>query len=134
MVLLSLIGVFLRPGAVWVASLVYYFAALAACMYLVLLMTALRYNPFIIVLFSFLTVVPCANLLTLLAINGRATRVLRDAGLSVGFMGVRDEDVVRKLDPRLCGNCGYDLTGNTSGRCPECGTPNPRIARASPLK
>lgn len=22
-----------------------------------------------------------------------------------------------------CGHCGYDLTGNTSGRCPECGRP-----------
>ncbi len=22
---------------------------------------------------------------------------------------------------RLCVKCGYDLTGNTSGRCPECG-------------
>ncbi|HUU98153.1 MAG TPA: hypothetical protein VM487_20670 [Phycisphaerae bacterium] len=22
----------------------------------------------------------------------------------------------------LCINCGYDLTGNVSGRCPECGT------------
>ena len=21
-----------------------------------------------------------------------------------------------------CSTCGYDLTGNTSGRCPECGT------------
>jgi hypothetical protein len=21
-----------------------------------------------------------------------------------------------------CQTCGYDLTGNTSGRCPECGT------------
>lgn len=27
------------------------------------------------------------------------------------------------FDPRgvLCTNCGYDLTGNVSGRCPECG-------------
>ena len=24
-----------------------------------------------------------------------------------------------------CQNCGYDLTGNVSGRCPECGTPVP---------
>ncbi len=24
-------------------------------------------------------------------------------------------------DGRNCLNCGYDLTGNTSGRCPECG-------------
>ena len=22
----------------------------------------------------------------------------------------------------ICGKCGYDLTGNTSGVCPECGT------------
>jgi hypothetical protein len=26
-----------------------------------------------------------------------------------------------KLDPAHCGRCGYDLTGNTSGVCPECG-------------
>jgi hypothetical protein len=24
--------------------------------------------------------------------------------------------------PWLCSNCRYDLTGNTTGRCPECGT------------
>lgn len=24
-------------------------------------------------------------------------------------------------DPRHCGRCGYDLTGNVSGICPECG-------------
>lgn len=23
----------------------------------------------------------------------------------------------------ICKNCGYDLTGNVSGICPECGTP-----------
>src|SRR5437899_651347 len=31
------------------------------------------------------------------------------------------------LDPRRlpghCPKCGYDLTGNTTGRCPECGRP-----------
>ena len=25
--------------------------------------------------------------------------------------------------PGRCRACGYDLTGNQSGRCPECGTP-----------
>lgn len=25
--------------------------------------------------------------------------------------------------PGFCAACGYDLTGNVSGRCPECGTP-----------
>ncbi|HXE51970.1 MAG TPA: hypothetical protein VN541_03100 [Tepidisphaeraceae bacterium] len=28
-----------------------------------------------------------------------------------------------------CARCGYDLTGNTSGVCPECGTPVPRNPR-----
>jgi hypothetical protein len=27
------------------------------------------------------------------------------------------------LGPQHCRECGYDLTGNVSGRCPECGTP-----------
>ena len=30
----------------------------------------------------------------------------------------------------LCPACGYDLTGNVSGTCPECGTPTP--AREAP--
>jgi hypothetical protein len=28
-----------------------------------------------------------------------------------------------------CKYCGYDLTGNTSGTCPECGTPIPQTPR-----
>ena len=26
-----------------------------------------------------------------------------------------------KLGPNACPSCGYDLTGNTTGTCPECG-------------
>jgi len=26
-----------------------------------------------------------------------------------------------RIDPTRCPHCGYNLTGNTSGRCPECG-------------
>lgn len=29
----------------------------------------------------------------------------------------------RRVRPGYCNRCGYDLTGNVSGRCPECGTP-----------
>jgi len=29
----------------------------------------------------------------------------------------------RRLPPGHCQACGYDLTGNVSGRCPECGEP-----------
>ena len=28
---------------------------------------------------------------------------------------------MRRLQEGLCINCGYDLTGNVSGVCPECG-------------
>ena len=31
----------------------------------------------------------------------------------------------RVLKEPECGNCGYNLTGNVSGVCPECGTPIP---------
>ncbi|HSW45745.1 MAG TPA: hypothetical protein VLM89_09250 [Phycisphaerae bacterium] len=31
-------------------------------------------------------------------------------------------------NPRYCGRCEYDLTGNVSGKCPECGTPIPPSA------
>ena len=27
----------------------------------------------------------------------------------------------RKLGPNSCGSCGYDLTANETGECPECG-------------
>lgn len=30
-----------------------------------------------------------------------------------------------------CARCGYNLTGNVSGRCPECGTPAERSALKS---
>jgi hypothetical protein len=29
----------------------------------------------------------------------------------------------RRFPPGHCQNCGYNLTGNVSGICPECGTP-----------
>lgn len=33
------------------------------------------------------------------------------------FLWYRD----RRMPPGNCQNCGYDLMGNVSGRCPECG-------------
>ncbi len=32
----------------------------------------------------------------------------------------------RRIPPGHCQSCGYNLTGNTSGICPECGTPIPK--------
>jgi hypothetical protein len=98
------------------------------------LLVAMRTNVVLIILCALLTVAPCINLLVLLVVNMVATSVLRGAGLKVKFMGVPDEDVVRHLNPNLCKVCGYDLTGNVSGRCSECGTPTPRgVPIAIPL-
>jgi len=34
----------------------------------------------------------------------------------------------KRLSLNLCTNCRYNLTGNTSGTCPECGSPVPSSA------
>jgi len=33
----------------------------------------------------------------------------------------------RQFPEGHCQNCGYSLTGNVSGRCPECGEPHPDV-------
>ena len=42
-------------------------------------------------------------------------------------------DRMRRAEPRFpagfCQLCSYDLTGNTSGICPECGTPVQAVSR-----
>ncbi len=40
-------------------------------------------------------------------------------GLKLAFTPISD----RPHPPGHCKNCGYNLTGNVSGICPECGTP-----------
>ena len=108
---------------------------LGALVLFILLMVAMRMHIAWIIICSFLMVVPLLNMFLLLLVNGRATRIMKRAGVHVGFMGVRDEEVVRLLSFNHCRQCGYDLTGNISGRCPECGREVPLalpIARAEP--
>ena len=71
-----------------------------------------------------------------LGLNG-AQRIVRVAipgvCVAIGMFGLlwlqrraMRRDIRRILVKRgvtICIPCGYDLTGNTSGRCPECGTP-----------
>ena len=40
-------------------------------------------------------------------------------------------DSLRVYDPGCCQTCGYNLTGNLSGICPECGTPIARDMRTA---
>ncbi len=96
---------------------------LAILFQLLHLMSALRDHLLVRILVGVLMFAPCVNILILILVNRHATRALRAAGLKVGLLGVKDEVVVRMLSANRCHICGYDLTGNVSGRCPECGAP-----------
>lgn len=89
----------------------------------VLMMCADGTHPVMIVIVAILLLAPCANLLILLLLVSGATRKLKKAGIRVGFMGANQDDVERAVNFELCKGCGYNLTGNTSGVCPECGRP-----------
>jgi len=87
------------------------------------LMSALRWSIVGRLVCMILLFVPVANLGVLVALSESANRAFRRVGIRVGFMGVADEVVRRRLLTNLCIECGYDLTGNVSGICPECGSP-----------
>jgi amino acid transporter len=44
------------------------------------------------------------------------------AGPLVGLLIITSEFPASRFPKGKCGSCGYDLTGNVSGKCPECGT------------
>lgn len=91
-------------------------------------------NAMMLAVCGFGLLMPMAGVFILLGVNRFATTALREAGLRVSLMGVKDEEVVRILCSYLCRKCGYNLTGNVSGRCPECGTPVPQPPLAQPVR
>ena len=72
--------------------------------------TALGTHIVMRVIGAILMLIPLIGLLSLLSTNNRATAILRAAGLRVGFMGVSDDEVERKLSPHRCHACGYNVT------------------------
>ena len=86
------------------------------------LMSALNRNIVIRVICAVLMFIPLLSLFVLLSVNNQTNKAFKRAGIRVGLMGVADETVRRRLLDNLCRECGYDLTGNVSGVCPECGT------------
>lgn len=60
-----------------------------------------------------------ADLLPALCVSG----VALGPALVLTFLGMRNASGCGYTSqPDRCRRCGYDLTGNVSGRCPECGT------------
>jgi hypothetical protein len=121
--IISVVSPFYVRGAGFVFTIIVAIVQIIVLFAVLELLAAMRVHIGWRILVAFFLFAPCANLLVLLAINGRATRMLRKAGLKVSLLGVADEQVVRYLGAYRCRICGYSLIGNVSGRCPECGTP-----------
>ncbi len=111
------------------------FAFLGAWYWTAIQASRLKYamgeNLFFSLLYGALFLVPIINVIALVFVHWEAAALLRRAGLRMGFLGVRAKDVERCLSPWLCHWCDYDLTGNRSGVCPECGNRIP--ARMQPI-
>jgi len=56
-----------------------------------------------------------------LEVAGLNTLVYATVGALIGLLWPK-----RRLQLGHCSICDYDLTGNVSGVCPECGTPIPK--------
>jgi hypothetical protein len=73
------------------------------------------------------------------ATPGTFDRARGRAGLLVGFVGIavalhavgRVDRVRRTMSAHVCFHCGYDLTGNVSGACSECGAATDEAIRRS---
>jgi len=134
--LMTLIGVILTAivgvGQAWAPNLetVYFGLLVMLAIAIFRVQWRLGENLFFSFLWGFAAFVPLLNLLAVLASNRAASIVLRDAGITPRFLGVPDASVIHALCPWLC-CCGYNLTGNTSGRCPECGRPLSEEARSA---
>lgn len=113
------------PGALVVftiIALLYLGICIAAVVQTVRLSIASGGNVVLAVVMGVFMIVPCLGLLLMLVANQRATTLLKQAGVNVGFMGVA-ADEMGKLIEGACAKCGYDLRGLAGGVCPECGAP-----------
>jgi hypothetical protein len=63
--------------------------------------------------------VPIVNLVVLVLLNMRAGKILQEAGVKAGFLGVSKAEM-KKLAGAKCSSCGYRSRGVSTGECPEC--------------
>ncbi len=72
---------------------------------------------------ALLFMVPGMNLIVMLYLYFRAKSELERVGLRPGLLGISDARLREHFAVPRCESCGYNLTGNVSGVCAECGSP-----------
>lgn len=110
----------LRETVNVVLGLAYVLCGVAAIVFTVRLAIISGANKVIAIIAALFMIVPCLGLLLLLRANMMATKVLRDNGAKVGFLGVSPSEFNR-LRQNSCTGCGYSIEGIATGVCPECG-------------
>lgn len=101
--------------------IIYLGISLLICRAMVGSLWARRKHPAVVVLSALPSLVPIGNLLLMEVEIRKAASALKSAGVVIGPFGASDDRVRRRIKHKVC-RCGYDLTGNVSRRCPECGT------------
>jgi hypothetical protein len=94
--------------------------ALASIVFCIRLAIVSGANKIIAFMVAPLMLLPIIGILLLFRANAMATKVLRDNGARVGFLGVPPGEMSR-LRQYGCTGCGYDIRGLQGGVCPECG-------------
>ncbi len=125
---LAIIGLSIIPGhfnrfdIMWVgiASLTLCHVAIAVSV--VLLNTAWGRHSVEAVVWGFFALVPLFGLFVASRVFLDVYRGLERSGFRPVWYGCYTNlEIERVLNQTVCTNCTYDLTGNESGRCPECG-------------
>ena len=81
----------------------------------------LRFGPMAVLAMAVTAWLPLVGLFPIAYVLINMNRRWKELGLRPGVFGVDAEHVAQLRQWPRCVACGYDLRGNTSGICPECG-------------